>query len=536
MATLSNNSDSNGKEDEVHYLTDRDIQSQDILLVGRCWSKRHRMHVGSVAFRTFITSQVPHYVAATNSRANTIRIVALCANSIAESGSRILRMVVVDKRDGESCTRKRDAPYYWKEVDKRQWHKLVGEALRDRIRMAKRSKTPETLTLPAMSRTRSTNTLSFTEIFRATVEDMKSGVSSGTTRSPLATRGKADTRNISRTVSDDTEIRDLQEHVGSSDEKEQDPQLVHNDDIRSQDILLGSVLQARQHVGSRAFRAFVRSKSKSYNDANKSGLDRRSIIVALATDSLLQTDTRMLQKVKDLKNYWVPVDRKDWALKMGYMIRYHAGQFRKHSVAIPRYANHKYVTEISSFAKALQDEMVAQDDALEDKAVVQTDRVDEDTKKPAANTEAEPSLFAGLIDKQAQAPEPYSSNPVEDDLAHDASAEPLVPSPASIYTSRGLHMPQLDIYIAPKVPSQQAAPQQETDLLLSRENAQLTDASLLSLLTIHQEALRRSQQLQEQAHRQSDIAAAAFRQLASRPGGEYTYSTTFLNASSHAQV
>ena len=97
-------------------------------------------------------------------------------------------------------------------------------------------------------------------------------------------------------------------------------------------------------------------------------------------------------------------------------------------------------------------------------------------------------------------------------------------------------MSQLDIYIAPKVvPSQQAAPQ-ETDLLLSRENPQLTDASLLSLLTIHQEALRRSQQLQEQAHRQSDIAAAAFRQLASsRPGGEYTYST-FLNASSHAQV
>lgn len=135
--------------------------------------------------------------------------------------------------------------------------------------------------------------------------------------------------------------------------------VIPDHDIRPQDILLGNNPQSRRHIGSRAYRTFVKSKAQPYISAKEQKKTLgRPVVVALATESLFQTSgTRMLRKDKD--GNWVPDDRPTWYLTTGDRIRYYVGQLRKHST-IEKVCLANYVAEIASFEEAQEHEVSAE--------------------------------------------------------------------------------------------------------------------------------------------------------------------------------
>lgn len=470
-----------GSEDDVR-LTDHDIRSEDILLTGRCWAKAYRMHVGSVAFRAFIASRVPHYLAAKHSRSDTIRVVALAANSVRESArSRILKRIVVNKpSEAEGAHQiKRGKWYYWKEIDRRDWRILLGETLRDRIKSTHRSRTAS-LPLPALSRT--SKTISFTDIMKDTMREFERGVAADQhgeepsqvggdqafaalegggeieevgrdqtgTRSRASQEDKDSSSIVGNTVTTDQQTEDGSNDRGSAIE---DSCLVRAADIRQNDILLGNTSRARNHLGSKAFRAFARSKTIAYIEAKEKNLGI-SVVVALATESLFRTNPRMLRKARDMEDYWVPVDKKSWFLNMGQAIRYHVGQFRK-KARVKLESDPKFVTDIPSFAKAFVDEIAASKHdelvrdaqkqsrsppSFEDEKEQDADEdINDDAKKPAA---ADATEGAGGAIQHEEVDEKEDSSILEDETHNDA----LMKQVASVYSSSNVR-PEVEIRI-----------------------------------------------------------------------------------------
>lgn len=533
-----------GSEDDVR-LTDHDIRSEDVLLAGRCWAKAYRMHVGSVAFRAFIASRVPHYLAAKHNRSDTIRVVALAANSIGESTrSRILKMIVVNKPGEAEGARqiRRGTWYYWKEIDRRDWCTLLGETLRDRIKSTERSRTG-TLPLPASSRT--SKTISFTDILKGTMQEFERGVAADQHGHQLdarareevdeqeweepsqlggdqdlaalegcgcgkneevgkdqagASSGAAEGERSSQEVEDssssvvgdasttDQQMEDDSKDCGSAIE---DSSLVHVADISPNDILLGATPRARNHLGSKAFRAFARSKTIAYIEAKEKDFGI-SVVVALATESLFQTNPRMLRKAQDVEDYWVPVDKKSWFLNMGHAIRYHVGQFKKNA-PVKRKRYHKFVTDIPSFAKALADEIAACKHAklvldapkqsgsppsFEDEKEQDTgEDINDDAKKPAATDATEG--VGGAMQHEEEDP-----SILEDETHNDTLMQPA----ASVCSSSNVR-PEVEILIAENAsPARQAG--QTTTSWPERESLEHFEVTPSDILREHNELMR----------------------------------------------
>lgn len=147
---LENHLSSLGSCEEV---AQEDLREYDILL-GR--SRRSKMHIGNVAFRTLVASRVELYKNS-STRSQRISIVVSLRNSVYESGGRFL-----NRRDNNTLV----------EVGQTYAREKIGNAIRDAIKPRNRGKTPR---LAPVKSENFNQTTSFAEIVHFLVLDTEGG-------------------------------------------------------------------------------------------------------------------------------------------------------------------------------------------------------------------------------------------------------------------------------------------------------------------------------------------------------------------------
>lgn len=110
-----------GMDDDEDIVAKNGLRRYDVLL-GR--SKRSAMHIGNVAFRTFIDSRLGAYTTAI-SRSAKIHVVVALTNDVYKAGGRFL-----DPKGNE----------LWVKVDRQFARKKVGNSMRDAIKLANKGR------------------------------------------------------------------------------------------------------------------------------------------------------------------------------------------------------------------------------------------------------------------------------------------------------------------------------------------------------------------------------------------------------------